>query len=249
MKKSILIFIISHYASFRLLNLFKKIPFDKLKDYKVEILISDDCSKDDTQKIAEEIKGKNTSVVLNFNKSNLGYGGNIKFCLNFANENNFDYAVMLHGDGQYDPSYIVTMLNKLNSNEMLHAIIGSRMINKSDALSGKMPIYKFVGNIILTKLSNLILNQKTTDCHSGFWMYKGESLKKLKYLNNTNGFNFDQQIRIQFAEKKMEISEIPIKTFYGTEKSYFHLIYSTRFVSELIFYLIVKFRLYKSKRF
>jgi hypothetical protein len=80
-------------------------------------------------------------------------------------------------------------------------------------------------------------------------MYKGESLKKLKYLNNTNGFNFDQQIRIQFAEKKMEISEIPIKTFYGTEKSYFHLIYSTRFVSELIFYLIIKFRLYKSKRF
>ena len=79
MKKSILIFIISHYASFRLLNLFKKIPFDKLKNYKVEVLISDDCSKDDTQKIAEEIKEKNTNVVLNFNKSNLGYGVILNF--------------------------------------------------------------------------------------------------------------------------------------------------------------------------
>ena len=87
-----------------------------------------------------------------------------------------------------------------------------------------------------------MLNQKTTDCHSGFWMYKGESLKKLKYLNNTNGFNFDQQIRIQFAEKKMEISEIPIKTFYGTEKSYFHFIYSARFVFELILFFLQSFK-------
>ena len=249
MKKTILIFIISHNASFRLLNLFKKIPFDKLRNYKIETLISDDCSNDDTWKIAKEIKEKNDNVILNFNKSNLGYGGNIKFCLYYANKNNFDYVAMLHGDDQYDPGYILAMLNKLDSNKMSHAIVGSRMINKSDALSGKMPIYKFVGNIILTKFSNFILKQKTTDCHSGFWTYKGESLKKLKYLNNTNGFNFDQQIRIQFAEKKMEISEIPIKTFYGTEKSYFHFIYSTRFVFELIFYLIIKFRLYKSKRF
>ena len=70
-----------------------------------------------------------------------------------------------------------------------------------------------------------------------------------KFINNTNGFNFDQQIRIQFADQKMEITEIPIKTFYGTERSYFHLIYSSRFIFELIMYALVKLKLYKSKRF
>tara|TARA_B110000438_G_C15781758_1_gene636637 strand:- start:800 stop:1549 length:750 start_codon:yes stop_codon:yes gene_type:complete len=249
MKKSILIFIISHYASFRLLNLYKKIPLDQLKNYDVKILISDDSSKDDTWEIAKKIKEENENIVLNYNKLNLGYGGNIKFCLDYANKNNFDYVAMLHGDGQYHPKYIVEMVYKLENNENYNAIVGSRMINKKDAISGKMPIYKFLGNIILTKLSNLILRQKTTDCHSGFWTYRVKSIKKLKYFNNSNGFNFDQQIRMQFADQKMEIAEVPIITFYGTEKSYFHFVYSSRFILELFFYLLIKLRLYKSSRF
>ena len=249
MKKSILIFIISHYASFRLSDLFKKIPFDKLKSYDVKTLISDDSSKDDTWEIAKKIKEENENVVLNYNKINLGYGGNIKFCLDYADKNNFDYVAMLHGDGQYHPKYIVEMANKLENNDNYHAIVGSRMINKKDAITGKMPIYKFIGNIVLTKLSNLILGQKTTDCHSGFWTYRLKSMKKIKYFNNTNGFNFDQQIRIQLANQKMEISEVPIITFYGTEKSYFHFIYSSRFIIELIFYLLIKLKLCKSNRF
>ena len=32
-----------------------------------------------------------------------------------------------------------------------------RELNKKDALKGRMPIYKFIGNIILTKTQNLIL--------------------------------------------------------------------------------------------
>ena len=47
-KKKILIFIISYKASFRLLDVYKKIPFKKLKQYNVSILFSDDASKDDT---------------------------------------------------------------------------------------------------------------------------------------------------------------------------------------------------------
>ena len=99
MKKSILIFIISHFASFRLLNLFKNIPFEELKNYNLKILISDDSSRDDTWDIAKKIKEENENIVLNYNKPNLGYGGNIKFCLNYASKNNFDYVAMLHGDG------------------------------------------------------------------------------------------------------------------------------------------------------
>ena len=46
--------------------------------------------------------------------------------------------------------------------------VGSKMINKNNALKGKMPLYKFVSNIVLFKL--LIYNKKNfTDCHSGFW--------------------------------------------------------------------------------
>ena len=69
-KKKLLIFIISYKASHRLDDLFKRIPFEKLKNYKVEILISDDFSKDDSILYAKKIKKKNLNknITINENK-------------------------------------------------------------------------------------------------------------------------------------------------------------------------------------
>ena len=105
MNKSILIFIITYFASYRLKNVYKKIPFKKilLKNFHSKVLISDDNSRDDTIKIAKKISYNNKNVILNFNKKRLGYGANIKLCLNYAIKNNYGYAVMIHGDEQYDP--------------------------------------------------------------------------------------------------------------------------------------------------
>ena len=90
MKKSILIFIITHFASHRLEKVYNRIPLRKIlaKDFKFKVLISDDESKDDTIIIAKTIAQRDRNIKLNFNKKNLGYGGNIKFCLNYAIKNN-----------------------------------------------------------------------------------------------------------------------------------------------------------------
>ena len=106
MKKKLLIFIITYKASFRLRNVFNEIPFKKLKKYNYKVLICDDASKDDTIIYAKKIKQKNKNIIVIENKKNLGYGGNIKKCLNYSLKNNFNYAVMIHGDGQYSPKYI-----------------------------------------------------------------------------------------------------------------------------------------------
>ena len=171
MKKKILIFIITYKASYRLKKIFNLIEFKKLKNYNLKILISDDNSKDDTIEIAKEIYKKNRSlVILKNNKKRLNYGGNIKSCLNYALKNNFDYAVMVHGDGQYHPKYILPIIKKLEQNNSA-AVCGSRMINKKNALKGNMPLYKFIGNIFLTKLFNIIYSTSYTDCHTGYWIY------------------------------------------------------------------------------
>ena len=112
MKKSILIFIITYNASFRLKSVFNKIPLNNNK-FNLKILISDDASKDDTRIVAKKIKNIHQCVLLNFNKKNKNYGGNIKYCLNYSIKNDYDYAVMIHGDDQYDPSIIFDMIKKL----------------------------------------------------------------------------------------------------------------------------------------
>ncbi len=105
MKNKILIFIITYKASFRVLEVIKKIPLKYLKNKNYKILISDDDSRDNTIEFIEKIKKKySNKIIANFNKSNMGYGKNIKKCINYAYKNNFSYAVMIHGDNQYDPN-------------------------------------------------------------------------------------------------------------------------------------------------
>ena len=48
MRHKLLIFIITYKASFRILEVFKKLPFSYLKQYDYSIYISDDASNDNT---------------------------------------------------------------------------------------------------------------------------------------------------------------------------------------------------------
>jgi glycosyltransferase involved in cell wall biosynthesis len=229
MNKKLLIFIVTYNSSFRLKLILKKIQ--KIKNINYKILISDDCSNDDTSKY---IPNQNKNIYININKRNLGYGGNIKKCINFAIKKKFDYAVMIHGDNQYDASYI-SKLYKIIGKNNVDAVTGSRMKNFKSALNGKMPFYKFIGNYILTRIFNLYFNTQFTDAHTGLWMYNLQSLNDVKFNNLDSKFNFDNQLRIQFVKLNKKIIEIPIKTYYRNEKSSFHFIYSIKYLIDIFF--------------
>ena len=239
MKDKILIFIITYKASFRVLDVIKKIPFKYLKNRNYKILISDDDSRDNTIEFIKKIKKKySNQVIVNFNRSNMGYGKNIKKCINYAYKNNFSYAVMIHGDNQYDPKYSSIMIENLIRNKNLCALVGSRMTKKMRALSGKMPFYKFIGNIFLTWTFNLLYGTNFTDCHTGYWAYNLKLIDKKTFKNLDNYFCFDIDLRLKLVTMKKKIKEIPIKTFYGTERSSFHLIYAVRFFFKTIMFKI-----------
>ena len=241
MKPKILIFIITYKASYRVYDLYKKIPLNFLKNFNYFIYASDDLSKDNTIKYLLKIKKINKKFILNINNSNLGYGGNIKKCLAFAYKNKFDYAIMLHGDNQYNPKYIPNMIKLFLKNKHLAAVIGSRMTNKLDALKGNMPIYKFIGNLLLTSMFNIFFRTNFKDCHSGFWAYNMNEISFKQFKKADNNFCFDIDTRLMLTSYKKNIKEIPIKTFYGDERSSFHVIYALRF-----FYKVLKFKLTKS---
>ena len=203
MKKKILIFIITYQASYRLKKVFDSIELKKLKNYKIKILISDDNSKDDTLEVAKKIYKKNNSlVILKNNKKRLNYGGNIKLCINYAIKNNYDYAIMVHGDGQYHPKFILPIIKKLEQNDSA-AVCGSRMIHKINKLKGKMPFYKFIGNIFLTKFFNIVFSTNFTDCHTGLWIYNLKYVNKNVISSLTDTYNFDNQMRINLTKKNL----------------------------------------------
>tara|TARA_Y100000741_G_scaffold343744_1_gene307792 strand:+ start:128 stop:892 length:765 start_codon:yes stop_codon:yes gene_type:complete len=251
-KKKILIFIITYKASFRLRDVFNKIPFKKLNNYKVSTLISDDASKDNTILFANKIlrNNKKKKIVINENKSNIGYGAHIKKCLSYSIKNKFDYAIMIHGDGQYSPTYIPELLKSLSSNKNIGASTGSRLKKgKKNASKGGMPFYKLLGNIILTKVFNTLLEENFTDTHTGLWAYNLQYLKNGKYQRLTDSFNFDQEFRFKNILDNKYIMEIPIKTKYGDERSQLHVKYAINFFFRTLLFYCIKNKIIKSKKF
>ena len=75
---------------------------------------------------------------------------------------------------------------------------------KKNAFKGKMPLYKFLGNIFLTFMFNVIFKTNFTDCHTGLWGYKLSEIKKIDLDKLDNGYNFDSQLRINLIIKTSE---------------------------------------------
>ena len=221
-KKKILIFIPAYNVEKKISTVLKRIPESIFKDNIIKILIIEDFSKDNTLQVIEKYIDdniKNDLIYLVKNKKNNGYGGVQKIAFRYALENNFDFIIMLHGDGQYSPEKLPDFIYNLKNNEA-DAIFGSRLIYPKDALKGGMPLYKFIGNRVLTIIQNFILKTKMSEFHSGYRSYKVNSLKKINFEKNTNDFHFDTEIIIQFIKSKLIIKEIPMPTFYGDEVSH-----------------------------
>ncbi len=215
-----LIFIPCYNVERKIKKVFNKIPKKIINNNKIKFLFIDDKSKDNTLKIIRKIKKnyKNKVFILS-NSQNHGYGYVQKIAFKYSIENNFDYVLMLHGDNQYPANKIPKILNQFKKNNY-NAVFGTRMHSIISAYKGGMPIYKIIGNKLLTFFQNFILRSKLSEFHSGFRAYKVDSLKKIKFQNNSNKFHFDTEIIIQFLQKGFQIKEVPMPTYYGDEVSH-----------------------------
>lgn len=214
------ILVVAYNAEKQLRGVLQRIP-KSVSDMSIEVLVCDDASTDQTTRVGEEFifsfYREDISIVRH--EINLGYGGNQKFGYDWAIKNNFDAVVLLHGDGQYPPEMIESFVRPIQ-NGSAEVVLGSRMMTKGGARSGGMPLYKFVGNKILTRWQNFVIGTKFSEWHCGYRAYSVQSLKLINYLENSDGFDFDTQIILQMHSAGQRITEIPIPTYYGDEICY-----------------------------
>lgn len=214
----IAILVVAYNAETTIKNVISRIPRE-LYSQNIEIIISDDCSTDSTYEVSKKlIHELNLPIKVIRQPRNLGYGGNQKFGYQWAIDNRFDLVVLLHGDGQYAPEFLPSIIEPIISGSA-DVVFGSRMLTKGGALRGGMPIYKFIGNKILTILQNQLANQSLSEWHSGYRAYKISVLKKVALFELSNGFRFDTQIILEMLKINASIREVPIPTFYGDEVS------------------------------
>ena len=210
--------IVAFNAQETLTKVLDRIPSDFVKQIDA-ILVCDDASTDDTHKVGLSYQSKSQlPLTIVRHEINLGYGGNQKTGYQWALEKNLDLVVLLHGDGQYAPEYLPQMVEPIMSGRA-DVVFGSRMITQGGARQGGMPLYKFVGNKILTTLQNRLAKVSLTEWHSGYRAYSVAALRKSNFLKNSDYFDFDSQIILQMIGARQRIVEIEIPTFYGDEIS------------------------------
>jgi glycosyltransferase involved in cell wall biosynthesis len=216
----LLIFVIAYHAEATLTAVLERIPRSVFDAWDTEILVVDDASLDRTYAIGRAYQEAHPDLPLTVlrNAHNQGYGGNQKVGYAYAIARGCDVVAMVHGDGQYAPEELPRLLWPLQVGTA-DAVFGSRMKPPRNALKGGMPVYKFVGNRILTTFQNLVLGTRLSEFHSGYRLYRVTTLKALPFALNSNDFHFDTEIILQLLNAGARITELPIPTYYGDEIS------------------------------
>ncbi len=216
----ILVFIVAYNATTTLPWVLDRIPASMRRE-NVEVLVIDDSSPDETFRtgvdyVASHRAESSVKITVLRNPENQRYGGNQKLGYRYAIENGFEYVALVHGDGQYAPECLPELLAPLIAGEA-DAVFGSRMMNRGGARRGGMPLYKLLGNKVLTRFQNALLGSNLTEFHSGYRLYSVRALQRVPFERNTNDFHFDTEIIVQFVRAGLRIKELPIPTYYGDE--------------------------------
>ena len=216
-KPRIGIFIIAYNAVNHLVKTINRIP-KEVYDVVEEIFVIDDASSDNGYYAALGYKHERNiaKLTVHRNEKNQGYGGNQKVGYQYAVDRGFDVVALVHGDGQYAPEALPSLLEPLISGNA-DMVFGSRMSTRGAARAGGMPLYKYVGNKILTTIQNKLSGLELSEYHSGYRLYSVNALRRIPFESFTNNWHFDTQIILAMAERGMRIVERPIPTYYGDE--------------------------------
>jgi glycosyltransferase involved in cell wall biosynthesis len=129
-------------------------------DRRIEVVVIDDASTDDTAATAAE-RGA-TVLRLPFN---VGIGGAVQTGFRFALEEGYDTAVRLDGDGQHDASELGKLLAPLERGEA-DLVVGSRFVDAGGAY--RPPFARRLGIRLFARLVSVLVGQRVTDTTSGF---------------------------------------------------------------------------------
>lgn len=211
------ILVVAYNAESTLQKVLQRIPADVYSKIE-EIFVFDDASSDRTYETGRSLmqapRGEKLKIFRN--PVNLMYGGNQRKGYQYAVGRGLDIVVLLHGDGQYAPEVMQELITPLETRQA-DMVMGSRMMIPGAALRGNMPMYKYVGNKILTWMENRLAGLNLSEFHSGYRAYSVDALRQIPLESMTWNWHFDTQIILEFLRKGLRIKEVPIPTYYGDE--------------------------------
>jgi len=164
-----------------------------------EIIVIDDCSDDGTREILEELQ--NDRITTLFHDKNRGKGAALRTGFKKATG---DILIIQDADLEYDPNDYPSLLGPILDGRA-DAVYGSRFLGGPHRV---LFFWHYVGNRILTTISNMMSNLNLTDMETCYKAFKKECLDQISIKSNR--FGFEPEITLKLARQKSRIYEVPI---------------------------------------
>jgi len=174
-------------------NRLKKVLGEISEDY--EIIMVDDCSPDNSGKIADKIAGKDKKVKVVHHENNKGYGGALKSGFRNATKELIFYT---DGDAQYDVSELKKLIPFIGN----YDLVNGYKIERGDKWHRK-----FIGNLY-NNFVHLAFNLKVRDVDCDFRLMKAEIFKKVKLKADDGSICVEMMRKIQNAG--FDIKNVPV---------------------------------------
>ena len=171
-------------------------------NFEKEIIIIDDCSKDNTQKVISKIKDENPLVKTEKHENNLGKGGGIRTGLKLATGN---IVLIQDADLEYDPSDYPQLIEPFLKTDA-DVVYGTRF--KGGSYSRLHFFWHYVANKFLTLITNVMTNLNMSDMETGYKAFKKEVINSITIKENS--FGVEPEITMKLAKKKFVFYEVSI---------------------------------------
>lgn len=176
---------------------------------RVQVIVVDDCSTDETPRVLEQFQAAHTSdsgslIEWTFlrHEKNAGKGRAIRTALDHAD---CEISVIHDADLEYHPSDLLR-ITKVFNEEDADAVFGSRF---AGADRRRVLLYRHqLGNQFLTTLSNLVTNLNLTDMETCYKAVRTSLLKSIPL--ESNDFRIEPELTIKLAKRHARLFEVPI---------------------------------------
>lgn len=172
----------------------------KYKKIKLDYIVINDGSKDNTKKVLMENNINFIDLV-----NNLGIGAAVQTGYKYAYRNNYDIAIQFDGDGQHDINYVNKLIDTIEKDGYDMAV-GSRFVGNDSEF--KSTTTRRFGISILSFLIKILTKQTIKDMTSG---YRAVNKKLIKKFSTNYAFEYPEPItNLQVIKEGFKVKEVSV---------------------------------------